>query len=89
VLYEAGIETNANSVPNDPLPPLRPSGIRIGTPAITTRGMKEEDCREVARLILDVMQALRRHPEGDAKVEMLVREQVQAFTARFPIYPNL
>jgi glycine hydroxymethyltransferase len=88
-LERAGITCNKNGIPFDTEKPTITSGIRVGTAAITTRGMKEEDCREVARLILDVMQALRQHPEGDAKVEMLVREQVQAFTARFPIYPNL
>ena len=61
----------------------------IGTAAITTRGLKEDDCREVGRLILDVLQALRRSPEGDAQVEMLVREQVQTLMSRFPIYPEL
>jgi glycine hydroxymethyltransferase len=88
-LERAGITCNKNGIPFDTEKPTITSGIRVGTAAITTRGMKEEDSREVGRLILDVMQALRRHPEGDPKVEMLVREQVQAFTARFPIYPSL
>jgi len=51
-LERAGITANANATPNDPLPPFRPSGLRLGTPAITTRGMKEDDIRSVARLIL-------------------------------------
>ncbi|NML19157.1 serine hydroxymethyltransferase [Azohydromonas caseinilytica] len=88
-LERAGITCNKNGIPFDTEKPTITSGIRVGTAAITTRGMREDDCREVARLILDVMQALRRHPEGDAKVEMLVREQVHALTSRFPIYPNL
>ena len=85
-LERAGITCNKNGIPFDTEKPTITSGIRIGTAAITTRGMKEDDCRDVARLILDVMQALRRQPEGDAKVEMLVREEVSTLTSRFPIY---
>jgi glycine hydroxymethyltransferase len=87
-LERAGITCNKNGIPFDTEKPTITSGIRVGTAAITTRGMKEDDSKEVARLILDVMQALRKTPEGDPKVEMLVREQVQSFTARFPIYSN-
>jgi glycine hydroxymethyltransferase len=87
-LERAGITCNKNGIPFDTEKPTVTSGIRVGTAAITTRGMQQEDCREVARMILDVMQALRQHPEGDPKVEMLVREQVQSFMARFPIYAD-
>jgi glycine hydroxymethyltransferase len=88
-LERAGITCNKNGIPFDTEKPTVTSGIRVGTAAITTRGLKESDCREVGRLILDVMQALRRSPEGDAQVEMLVREQVQTLMSRFPIYPEL
>ncbi|NDY91769.1 serine hydroxymethyltransferase [Ideonella livida] len=88
-LERAGITCNKNGIPFDTEKPTITSGIRVGAAAITSRGLKEDDCREVARLILDVMQALRRQPEGDARVEMLVREQVQSLTSRFPIYPDL
>ncbi len=54
-LEAVGITLNANSVPNDPLPPFRPSGIRLGTPAVTTQGMKEEDMVEIARKILSTL----------------------------------
>ena len=79
-------DLNKNGIPFDDEKPTVTSGIRVGAAAITSRGLKEDDCREVARLILDVMQALRQNPEGDAKVEALVREQVQSLTSRFPIY---
>ncbi|HWT40018.1 MAG TPA: serine hydroxymethyltransferase [Dongiaceae bacterium] len=54
-LEEEGIIVNANATPDDPLPPYRPSGIRLGTPAMTTRGMKEDDMREVAARIIAVL----------------------------------
>ena len=54
-LEAVGITVNANAVPNDPLPPYRPSGIRLGTPAMTTKGMVEEDARSLARRILAVL----------------------------------
>lgn len=54
-LEKAGITVNANSVPDDPLPPYRPSGIRLGTPAITTRGAKEEDMAQIAETILSTL----------------------------------
>jgi glycine hydroxymethyltransferase len=85
-LERAGITCNKNGIPFDDEKPTVTSGIRVGTAAITSRGFLEEDCREVGRLILDVMQALRKDPAGDARVEALVREQVQSLTSRFPIY---
>ena len=54
-LERAGITTNANSIPNDPLPPFRPSGLRLGTPALTTRGYREGDMTEIAHTILDAL----------------------------------
>ncbi|WP_119153486.1 serine hydroxymethyltransferase [Caldimonas tepidiphila] len=85
-LERAGITCNKNGIPFDDEKPTVTSGIRVGTAAITTRGFGEEDCREVGRLILDVMQALRKDPAGNAQVEALVREQVQSLSSRFPIY---
>ncbi len=54
-LEKAGFTVNANAIPNDPLPPFRPSGLRLGTPAVTTRGAKEDDMRKIAAKILDVL----------------------------------
>ena len=54
-LERAGITTNANSIPNDPLPPYRPSGLRLGTPALTTRGYREGDMTEIAHTILNAL----------------------------------
>jgi len=54
-LEEVGITLNANSVPDDPLPPFRPSGIRLGTPAVTTQGMKEEDMVKISATIIDTL----------------------------------
>jgi glycine hydroxymethyltransferase len=85
-LERAGIICNKNGIPFDDEKPTVTSGVRLGTAAITTRGLREDDCREVGRLILDVMQALRQDPAGNPQVEALVREQVQSLTARFPIY---
>src|SRR5205823_1208287 len=65
VLYEANIETNSNSVPNDSLPPLKPGGLRIGTPAVTTRGMKEPEMAQIARWLGEIADAM----EGETVVK--------------------
>jgi glycine hydroxymethyltransferase len=87
VLYEANIEANANSVPNDPLSPLKPAGIRIGTPAVTTRGMKEPEMALVARWIGDLADAM--DGENVLKPEAVrkVRGEVLELTGsgRFPV----
>ena len=85
-LERAGITCNKNGIPFDTEKPTITSGIRLGTAAGTTRGFKEAEFREIGALILDVLQALRTHPEGDAAVEAAVRAKVKALTARFPIY---
>lgn len=54
-LEKAGFTVNANAIPNDPLPPFRPSGLRLGTPAVTTRGAKEDDMREIATKIIEIL----------------------------------
>lgn len=81
VLDQANITTNKNSIPNDPEKPFVTSGIRLGTPAVTTRGMLEPEMAIIARLIA---QALRGH-EDEANVAA-VREEVIALTRRFPIH---
>ena len=71
---------NRNAAPFDPRPPRVASGVRLGTPAITSRGMKEEDARQVGRLILQTLNNL-----GDEAVERHVKDEVIGMTARFPI----
>src|SRR5437016_3805220 len=80
-LGEAGITVNKNAIPFDTNPPLKPSGIRIGTPALTTRGMKEEEMRQVGRWISDVLEH-----RNDAAVLQRVRKQVLELAEAFPLY---
>jgi glycine hydroxymethyltransferase len=89
-LERCGITCNKNGIPFDPLPPVKTSGIRVGSPAGTTRGFGIAEFREIADMIADVLDGLRKNGEqGDAQVEQNVRERVKALTARFPIYPEL
>ena len=81
VLGEAHMTSNKNGIPNDPQKPMVTSGIRLGTPALTTRGFKEEQTRRTAHLIADVLD----HPHDAARIAS-VREQVAALTADFPVY---
>jgi len=81
VLGEAHITVNKNAIPNDPEKPFVTSGIRLGTPAITTRGFKEEETRKTAHLIADVLD----NPRDEANIAK-VREQVNALTSSLPVY---
>jgi glycine hydroxymethyltransferase len=81
VLGQAHITVNKNSIPNDPEKPLVTSGIRLGSPAMTTRGFGEDEARQVGHLIADVLDA----PRDPASVGR-VRAKVEALTARFPVY---
>jgi len=83
-LEAAGITVNKNMVPNDPQPPTVTSGVRIGTPALTTRGMKENEMREVAFLIDKILSDI----NNDSTLE-LVRAQVLDLCRRFPLYNDL
>ena len=85
-LERAGITCNKNGIPFDPLPFTTTSGIRVGTPAGTTRGFGIEEFRTVGELIGEVVSALSDNPEGDAAVEARVRGEVEALCKRFPIY---
>jgi glycine hydroxymethyltransferase len=86
-LERAGITCNKNGIPNDPLPPVKTSGIRVGSPAGTTRGFGTAEFREVGHMVADVLDGLAKNGEaGDAQVEANVRERVAALCARFPIY---
>ncbi|MFM8631307.1 MAG: serine hydroxymethyltransferase [Betaproteobacteria bacterium] len=80
-LGAAHITVNKNAIPNDPEKPMVTSGIRLGTPACTTRGFGPEEMRQVGNLIADVLEAAE-----DAAVIERVRSQVAALTARFPVY---
>ena len=77
----AHITVNKNSIPNDPESPFVTSGIRIGSPAITTRGFKEDEARQVANLIADVLD----HPTDEAVIAA-TKAKVHALTSRFPVY---
>ncbi len=79
-LDRAGIETNYNTIPNDPAPPSNPSGLRIGTPAITTRGMKEEQARHIATLINTVVENI----NNESVIEKVKRESL-LLCSQFPV----
>jgi len=85
-LERANITTNKNGIPFDPQSPFVTSGIRVGTPAGTTRGFGEAEFRRVGELIGEVVTALSQNAEGDAVVEARVKEEVIALCRRFPIY---
>jgi glycine hydroxymethyltransferase len=81
ILGEAYMTINKNGIPNDPEKPMVTSGVRIGTPAMTTRGFKETEARATANLIADVLD----NPRDPANIEA-VRAKVVALTSRFPVY---
>jgi len=85
-LERAGITCNKNGIPFDPEKPMVTSGIRLGTPAGTTRGFGEEEFRLIGHLISDVLDGLVANPEGDATVEANVKAQIEALCLRFPLY---
>jgi glycine hydroxymethyltransferase len=80
-LGKAGITVNKNAIPFDTNPPLRPSGIRIGTPALTTRGMKEEEMRQIAKWIVEALE----HRNDDGGLER-IRGEVSELANQFPLY---
>ena len=84
-LERAGITTNKNSIPNDPLPAMQTSGLRVGSPAGTTRGLGPAEFRQVGAWIGEVLDALGAGGDNSG-VEAKVRSEVLALTARFPIY---
>ncbi len=89
-LGRAHITCNKNGIPFDPEKPTVTSGIRLGTPAGTTRGFKEEEFRQIARMIIKVVDGLAANgEEGNDAVEAEVRAEVAALCTRFPLYPGL
>jgi len=79
-LEQVGISANKNAIPYDPKPPRVTSGLRLGTPAITSRGFKEEDARQVAQLIVRLVTNM-----GDESVKKQVSHDVKELTARFKV----
>jgi glycine hydroxymethyltransferase len=83
-LGQAGITVNKNAIPFDTNPPLKPSGIRIGTPALTTRGMKEKEMVQTGAFIAEALNHYK-----DARVLARIRKQVLELADAFPLYPEL
>ena len=88
-LERAGITCNKNGIPFDPQKPTVTSGIRLGSPAATTRGFGVAEFRQVGQWIAEVLRGLASVSGGDSAVEARVRREVAALCARFPIYPDL
>ena len=82
-LGRANITVNKNTVPNDPRSPFITSGLRIGTPAVTTRGFQEAECMEIGHWIADIIEHL-----GDVSIESRIKEKAVALCQRFPVYNN-
>lgn len=88
-LENANITCNKNGIPFDPEKPMVTSGIRLGSPAATTRGFGKDEFVKVGDLIAEVLDGLVANPEDNSSVEAKVREEVKALCADFPIYPSL
>ena len=89
-LGRAHITCNKNGIPFDPQPPTVTTGVRLGTPAVTTRGFGEAEFPEIGALIVEVLDGLAANdPDGNAAVEAAVKARVLALCERFPIYPGL
>jgi glycine hydroxymethyltransferase len=82
-LEEVGITVNRNAIPFDERPPMNPSGLRIGTPALTTRGLVEDDLREIARVIAVALS------ERFEEEKAALAERTRALMDRYPLYPQL
>jgi glycine hydroxymethyltransferase len=85
-LERAGITCNKNGIPFDTEKPMITSGIRLGTPAATSRGFGEQEFRKVGNLISDVLDGVVEKPEGNAEVEARVKAEVQELCKQFPLY---
>ena len=80
ILDEAGITASKSTIPDDPLPPYTPSGLRLGTPAMTTRGVKEKGMRQIARWIVEISQN-----RNDKKKLKKIGRDVKEFCLQFPV----
>ncbi len=88
-LERAGMTCNKNAIPFDPEKPMVTSGVRLGTPAATTRGFGEEEFRQVGRMMTEVLDGLAQNgPDANTQTETRIREEVLALCARFPVYRN-
>ncbi|MDR6491082.1 serine hydroxymethyltransferase [Paraburkholderia sp. 22099] len=87
-LERAGITCNKNGIPFDTQSPTVTSGIRLGTPAATTRGFGTDQFEQVGQMILEVLSALEREPDGDDQVERAIRSRVRDLCNQFPIYSH-
>ena len=83
-LENAGVCLNANSIPKDPSTPFKPSGIRLGTPILTTRGMKEQEMKIIGKYIADVIKDY-----NNIELQKNIREEIKKLCAKFPVYENL
>jgi glycine hydroxymethyltransferase len=83
-LHRIGITVNRNAVPFDPRPPMVSSGLRIGTPALATRGFGDDDFAEVAEIIAAALK-----PGFDDEIAEGLRARVSALAAKYPLYPDL
>jgi glycine hydroxymethyltransferase len=88
-LERAGITCNKNGIPFDPQKPTVTSGIRLGSPAATTRGFGQDEFRTVGRWIVELLGGLARGPGDNGAAETCVRKEVHELCARFPIYAKL
>jgi len=84
MLGEAKITVNKNTIPYDPQKPFITSGIRVGVPAITTRGMKEKEMEEIGKMIAEIINS-----KGDLEVIKNVKMKVEEMVESFPLYQNL
>jgi glycine hydroxymethyltransferase len=82
-LDKAGITVNKNAIPFDKNPPLTPSGIRVGTPALTTRGMRESEMEAIGDWIADILDRIE-----DENVQKRVKKAVEELCEKFPLYPK-
>ena len=88
-LERAGITCNKNGIPFDPQKPTVTSGVRLGSPAATTRGFGQDEFHTIGRCIVETLRALARRPADSGWIEARVREEVRELCARFPIYAEL
>jgi glycine hydroxymethyltransferase len=87
-LEQAGMTCNKNAIPYDPAKPMITSGVRVGSPAATTRGFGPAEFRQVADLMVEVLEAYASSNGDNTAAEQAVAQRVRALTARFPIYPS-